>query len=80
MEPIQLGVDNTSAITFIRQDLPHKRTKHIDTGGHYIRNCEELGDVSVYHISGSDNPADILTKPLSSRAHLHALTLLRLHA
>jgi hypothetical protein len=77
---ISLSIDNTAAISFIRQDLPHKRTKHIDNQNHYVRNCEELGDVTVSHISGTVNPADIFTKPLPTRLHLHALELLRLHA
>lgn len=78
--PIPLNVDNASTIAYIRHDLPHKKSKHINNDFHFVHNAEELGDIKIAHIAGTENPADVLTKPLSPKRHQHALSLIRLHA
>ena len=62
--PTILYVDNLSAIRIIKNPEYHKRTKHIDTRYHFIRERVEKGEVSVYHIPSEQQRADILTKPV----------------
>ena len=44
----------------------HERTKHIDVRYHYIRDVVAEGDLKVCKISTHDNPADMMTKPVST--------------
>ena len=44
----------------------HERTKHIDVRYHFIRGVIAEGDVKVCKISIHDNPADMMTKPVSA--------------
>ena len=38
---------------------------HIDIKYHYVRNIITQGKLKVYKISTHDNPADMMTKPVS---------------
>ena len=83
-----LGVD-TSEPTLIRQDndgakaltedvVFHRRSKHIDTRYHYVRDLVNDKSVRFHHTPGTDLAADnyIFTKPLSKPAlqrHLDTL-------
>ncbi|XP_035834331.1 secreted RxLR effector protein 161-like [Helianthus annuus] len=64
-EKITLRVDNVSAIALMRNPVFHGRSKHIDTRYHFIRECVENEDITVEHISGELQRADILTKALA---------------
>ncbi|XP_071740301.1 secreted RxLR effector protein 161-like [Rutidosis leptorrhynchoides] len=61
---VKLLVDNKSAITLMRNSVFHRRSKHIDTRFHFIRECIEEGKVLVEHVSGEKQVADMLTKAL----------------
>ena len=74
--PIPLFTDNQSAIAFSNNEAANNRTKHIDTHFHYTKEQMNLGNISLRYIPTLDNPADILTKPLGPRKHLHNLELL----
>lgn len=74
--PTTLYLDNQAAESFIKNDVNFDRTKHIDTKYHFVRRSVELGEISIAHIAGSINPADILTKSLSPAQHRRALQLL----
>ena len=41
-----------------------QRIKHMDIRYHYIREQVEDEKVTICHIPGEDNPADLFTKPL----------------
>ena len=43
----------------------HERTKHIDVRYHFYSRCVAEGNVKVYKISTHDNPANMMTKPIS---------------
>ncbi|KAM0018090.1 putative RNA-directed DNA polymerase [Helianthus debilis subsp. tardiflorus] len=64
-EKITLRVDNVSAIALMKNPVFHGRSKHIDTRYHFIRECVENEDITVEHISGELQRADILTKALA---------------
>jgi hypothetical protein len=71
--PIPLFTDNQSFIMFSNNDVSNNRTKHIDTHYHYTRDQVIAGTIKLHYIPTLDNPADILTKPLSPRKHVHLL-------
>ncbi|XMA17431.1 hypothetical protein WAI453_010222 [Rhynchosporium graminicola] len=62
---IVLHIDNASALKITKNPEFHRRTKHIDIRYHYIRECVESGQIIPQWISGKENIADILTKPLA---------------
>ena len=43
----------------------HERTKHIDIKFRFVRDVIKEGELKVCKISTHDNPADMLTKPVS---------------
>jgi len=62
--PSPILVDNTSTIQ-VAKHLEHQSTmKHVHCAYHWIRDHIERGDISVTHVPGSENPANIFTKPL----------------
>nr|GEV64126.1 ribonuclease H-like domain, reverse transcriptase, RNA-dependent DNA polymerase [Tanacetum cinerariifolium] len=63
-ENITIHVDNKSAIALIKNPVFHGRSEHIDTKYHFIRECVEKEDLTVEHISGEQQRADILKKAL----------------
>eukprot|EP00253_Pinus_taeda_P029599 PITA_29599 len=56
--------DNSSAIALSKNSMFHKRTKHIDTRFHYIRELVNNGEIILQHCRTQEQVADILTKPL----------------
>jgi hypothetical protein len=64
-QKVVLNVDNTSAIALVKNPVFHNRSKHIKTRFHFIRECVENNEVTVEHISGNEQKADILTKALA---------------
>jgi hypothetical protein len=43
----------------------HERSKYIDVKYHYVRDAVAQGKIKVCKISTHDNPADMMTKPVS---------------
>jgi hypothetical protein len=60
----KLLIDNRSAQELGKNPVYHKRSKHIDTRYHYIRECVSSGVLDIEHVSSDDQLADILKKPL----------------
>ena len=63
-EPTQIGEDNRSCIKMCHNPVMHKRSKHIDTKLHFIREKVENGEVRIHYIPTDSMTADILTKSL----------------
>ena len=61
---IVLHVDNQSAICLTKDSRNHRRTKHIDTRYHFLKERCESGDISVIHVSSKEQKADVFTKAL----------------
>ena len=57
-------IDNKSAIALTKNPVFHGRSKHIHKRFHFIRECVEDGLVTVKHVAGKEQKADILTKAL----------------
>ena len=53
--------------------------KHIDIRAHFICDSVNKRLVDVHHIPGTENPADLLTKPLTRVTHHKWLTHLNMH-
>ena len=79
--PPVLCTDNQGLVTMIRNPSNHHTLKHIETRAFFIRDDMIANNrLSLQHIPGVDNPADILTKQLPSTAferHLKTLGLSR---
>ena len=59
--------DNSSAIALSKNVVFHKRTKHIDTKFHYIRELVNNGEIVLVHCRTQEQVADILTKLLGQK-------------
>ncbi len=62
--PIKINVDNKGAI-FISENPTVKRTKHIDTRYHFIRQYVKDNIVEIEFIQSDKNKSDIMTKNFS---------------
>eukprot|EP00253_Pinus_taeda_P011929 PITA_11929 len=60
--------DNSSAIALSKNSVFHKRTKHIDTRFHYIRELVSNGEIILQHCRTQEQVADILTKPSDQKS------------
>lgn len=63
-EPTPVYIDNISAVRIANDDGGQKRTKHIDVRYKWLNEQSENKAISIKHIAGTDQAADILTKPL----------------
>ena len=58
--------DNSGALEMAKVHKYRPRTKHINVKYHHFRDYVSRGDVKLYPINTTRQPADILTKPVSS--------------
>ena len=63
-EPTTIFCDNNSAIAWSKNHVFHKRTKHIDTRFHFIRELVNNKEICLEFRRYEDQLADIFTKPL----------------
>ncbi|KAL5754374.1 hypothetical protein ACOSP7_022594 [Xanthoceras sorbifolium] len=61
-----LYCDSQSAIHLAKNPFFHSRTKHIQLRYHFIRSLLEDGILKLEKISGAQNPADMLTKTVTT--------------
>ena len=66
-KPIELGMDNQSAIALSYNPEMHARTKHIDRRHFYVREMIENGELVVPYVQTDENLADFFTKPLPAK-------------
>jgi hypothetical protein len=64
--PTTLFCNNKGTVSCTHDPHSHSQMKHIDIRAHYIRDCMNMRAIDVHHISGVDNPSDLLTKPLNT--------------
>ena len=58
--------DSQSAISLAKNPVLHSRCKYIQLRYHFIRELINDGDLSLLKILGSENPADMLTKAITT--------------
>jgi len=63
--------DNISAVYLSTNPVHHQRTKHVEIGNHFVRECVALGTVQVLHVPTSLQYADIFTKGLPTAVFLN---------
>jgi histone deacetylase 1/2 len=64
--PPKIYCDNQSAVLLAHNPILHSRTKHMEIDLFFVREKVLAKQVSVVHIPGTDQLADILTKPIST--------------
>ena len=62
--PIAIGEENQSCIRLCQNPVMHKRSKHIETKFHFIRDKTEDGTISIHYVPTDKMAADIFTKSL----------------
>nr|CCA21616.1 putative polyprotein [Albugo laibachii Nc14] len=73
--PIQLFVDNQSAIAIPRNDRYQSRAKHIDIRHHFIREHVKFGNIELEYITTKLQLADFLTKAVATKHFEHLIKL-----
>ena len=68
--PVQINCDNQGAIYLSERATNNKRSRHIDTRFHFVRDHSEKGNVMVVYIETAGNLSDAMTKPVSPVALL----------
>ena len=63
-EPTPIFCDNNSAIALSRNQVFHKRSKHIDTRYHFIRELINNNEINVEFCTSINQFAYLFTKPL----------------
>ncbi|KAL5576689.1 hypothetical protein UlMin_018388 [Ulmus minor] len=79
-DKVEVFCDNQSSIHLTKNQMFHERTKHIDIKLHFIRDVVSQGIVSVEKVHTDDNPADMLTKPVTGIKFKHCLDLVSVAA
>jgi hypothetical protein len=64
--PLELHVDNQSAMKIAQNNITSNRTKHIDIRYHYCREKVQDGTVKLVYTPTTDMLADILTKAVGT--------------
>jgi len=76
--PTPMYCDNQGTVACTHDPQHHSRMKHIDIRYHFIRDCVQKKTIDVIHIAGTENVADLFTKPLPRVTHQKWLNQLRM--
>ncbi|KAJ8775137.1 hypothetical protein K2173_020141 [Erythroxylum novogranatense] len=76
--PPILWCDNIGAIYLSKNPVFHARTKHVELDYHFVRELVSQQKLQIQFLKGSDQTADILTKPLGTALFDHHKSKLRL--
>ena len=73
---IKVHCDSQSAIHLAKNQVYHARTKHIDVRYHFVRKILEDSTILLQKIQTKENPADMLTKVVTTIKFQHCLNLI----
>ena len=69
MPPTKIYEDNAACQKWCENPINHAKQKHIDVAYHFVREQQtEFRNLLVSWIDGTENPADLGTKPLAAPA------------
>ena len=75
---ITIYTDSQVAKKMLERGTMTNTTKHLHLAFHEIKELIDSGSIKLVHIAGTDNPSDLLTKPLGRVVHeKHTGTILR---
>jgi len=75
---VTLLVNNKSAIQVAKHPEHQSTMKHVHRAYHWIRDQVMYKQITVSHVPGDENPADIFTKPLGRLKFTKFRSMLRL--
>ena len=68
--PTTIYCDNMSAIALTKNPVFHARSKHIELRHHFIRDLVQKEEIQLEFITTNEQPADMLTKPITTEKFL----------
>ncbi|XP_075107200.1 uncharacterized protein LOC142180159 [Nicotiana tabacum] len=77
---VSIFCDSQATVHIARNQVFHKRTKHIEMDCHYVRDVLSSGVISLQHVHTSAKLADMLTKALTGVPHHRLLCNLGVHS
>ncbi|KAL5804929.1 hypothetical protein ACOSQ3_031729 [Xanthoceras sorbifolium] len=80
-EHFNVYCDSRSAIHLAKHQVYHAHTKHIDVRLHFVRDIIDEGNIFLQKIGTAENPADMMTKAVTTikfRHCLHLINILRI--
>jgi hypothetical protein len=78
-DALKVYCDSHSAICLTKNGMFQFKTKHVDIKYQFIRDVVPEGKIIVVKVHTDENPADMLTKPLSNTKFKHCLDLVSIH-
>ena len=76
---VEIRCDSGSAISIVHREGLGGRCRHISVQYLWIQSNIKNKELSISKVPGSENPADLLTKPLDERTIWKHLECLRLY-
>jgi hypothetical protein len=61
----KISCDNIGAISWPKDEVVAKSSKHVQVGYFYVKNCVSRGILDYVYVPSSESVADILTKGLN---------------
>ena len=73
-----IKTDFDLALKHIKNNINYPCIKHINCHHHYIYEVYNNCEINIEHVPAADQTVDIVTKPLGTTMHTHAIDLLNL--
>ena len=77
--PFRVSVDSDAARLALRRPGPSRRSRHIEVRHFWVKERIDDGTIVVTRVEGTENPADIGTKPLAASVFVRLAAILVTH-